>query len=379
MDSRHACPSDQLTLFDDAACGLVQTDGRGLLWHTNQVFCDWLGYTKEELIGLKNIDDLLSVAGRAFHQTHLLPLLRWQSSISEVRIEALNKRGQVVPMMINAVCHRRRGLVVHEIAFFVARDRDRYEQELIAARLRLEDAVEKAHQLESQAKDQALLAEQMVGIVSHDLKNPLSAMLMNAALLQRSAPTADQSHVLKRLFKAGHRANRLIIDLLDFTQARLGHGLAISVKPINLETCIGEAVEELSQSFPEQQLRHVHQGVKTCKADADRLTQLVGNLVANAIAYGDPAHPVTVTSKVANACFSISVQNQGSPISEEIKAGLFKPMVRGDSRSAASRSVGLGLYIVSEIAKAHGGAMEITSDSCSGTLFTATMPMGPKC
>lgn len=361
-------------LLDEAACALVQTDEGGLLRRANAVFCNWLGYTSDELVGQRRIQDLLTAGCRIFHQTHLLPLLQLQGSISEVRVDLVRKDGQPLPMVLNALRHEHQGVFVQELALFVAQERDRYEQELIRSRNTLQAMVAHARQLEAQARDRALFAEQMVGIVSHDLRNPLSAILLNAELLGKTALTPNQSNVLARIVRVAERANRLIADLLDLTQARLGSGLAVSPAAINLHATVGAAVQELCQVYPGRELRHVCQGLGGCTADADRLAQLVGNLVSNAMAYGCPASPVIVTSTVEDSLFSISVQNQGEPIPDDIRDGLFQLMVRGSEDANARRNVGLGLFIVNEIAKAHGGTVSLISTKESGTVFTAVFP-----
>ena len=121
---------------------------------------------------------------------------------------------------------------------------------------------------------------------------------------------------------------------------------------------------------------HCRDGDGQCIADADRLGQLVGNLVSNAIAYGAPGTPVTVTSATTGDGFSIAVHNDGVPIPETRQAALFQPMVRGAESDAERRSVGLGLYIVAEVARAHDGVVELVSDAVHGTEFIARFPAG---
>ena len=209
----------------------------------------------------------------------------------------------------------------------MARDRDKYERELVQSRKRLETLVAEATRHQAEAKDRALFAEQMVGIVSHDLRNPLSAIAMATALLVRGELSESQQRTANRIGRATERATRLIADLLDFTQARLG-----------------------------------------------RLAQLLGNLVSNAVTHGDPDRPVTVTSSIDARSFTIAVHNWGAPIPLEAQANIFQAMTRGKHPPAAGRSVGRGLFIVSEIAKAHGGCAEVESTLDKGTTFRAVFP-----
>jgi phosphoserine phosphatase RsbU/P len=357
-----------------AACGLLQTSDDGTFLRVNRTFCNWLARPASELIGQRRFQDLLSVGGRIFHQTHWTPLLQMQGSISEVKLDVVHRDGSTIPMVVNAIRHEQDGVVVHEIAAYVARDRDKYERELVQSRKRLESAIAEATRLQAEAKDRALFAEQMIGIVSHDLRNPLSAVGMGVAVLTGSELSASQQRVVNRIARATERATRLIADLLDFTQARLGKGIAVTLAPIDLHDLIAETVDELASISSGRVVRHVRCGEGMCWADGARLAQLVGNLVSNALAYGVPAVPVTVTSSVSGSTCSIAVHNGGPPIPEHARARLFEPMTRGSDTSTGHRSVGLGLYIVREIAKAHGGQTRVASSAHEGTTFTVEFP-----
>lgn len=229
-------------------------------------------------------------------------------------------------------------------------------------------------QRRAQAEDRALFAEQMVGIVSHDLKTPLMAVRMSAVLLGRSALTPNQQRIVDRIGLATARANRLIGDLLDFTQARVGGGLRVTRRALNLHELVCDVVEELALSHPEHSLQHHREGEGDCEADGDRLSQVVGNLVGNAAAYGDRTRPITIYSQVDHTGFAIQVHNHGRPIARQALQRIFEPMQRGTEATSSGRSVGLGLYIVREIARAHGGSVDVDSSPENGTRFTLHVP-----
>jgi sigma-B regulation protein RsbU (phosphoserine phosphatase) len=224
------------------------------------------------------------------------------------------------------------------------------------------------------AEDRALFAEQMVGIVSHDLRNPLSTILMSTYILERGDLSPPLRTVVKRVGTSAERAKRLISDLLDFTQARLGRGLSVDPVPVQLHEVVADSVGELRLAFPGRRIEHVKRGTASCIVDPDRLVQLIGNLVSNAVAYGSPTAPITVTSEASDSQCEIAVHNDGDPIPPALIAGLFEPMVRGEYGSRGGRGVGLGLYIVREIARAHGGRMDVTSSAQQGTTFRAIFP-----
>ncbi|HEY5933419.1 MAG TPA: HAMP domain-containing sensor histidine kinase, partial [Kofleriaceae bacterium] len=140
---------------------------------------------------------------------------------------------------------------------------------------------------------------------------------------------------------------------------------------IALHDVVASAVDELRFLRPGSTIVHVREGVGSCSADPARLSQLLGNLVSNAVAYGDPAVPITVTSVIGPPC-AISVHNAGSPIPKELQPQLFEPMTRGD-HGHKGRSVGLGLFIVREIMRAHGGEATVTSTD-AGTTITVRWP-----
>jgi sigma-B regulation protein RsbU (phosphoserine phosphatase) len=125
-------------------------------------------------------------------------------------------------------------------------------------------------------------------------------------------------------------------------------------------------------AFPERQLRHEQLGDGHCVADADRIVQAIGNLVANAASHGDPVRPITVRSGRSDGRFRVSVHNEGRPIPAEVVPRLFEPMVRG--AGATARGVGLGLYIVREIARSHGGQVDVRSSAEEGTTFVLDWP-----
>jgi len=137
------------------------------------------------------------------------------------------------------------------------------------------------------------------------------------------------------------RALRLITDLLDFTEARIGDGLKVARVPVDLHRLVADSVDELATAFHGRTLDHRHTGVGDCTLDPDRIVQLIGNLVGNAMSYGARDRPVTVASSIEGEMLEISVHNEGSPIAASIIPSLFEPMVRG-ATGARSRGVGLG-------------------------------------
>ncbi len=359
--------SDPGALYEHAPCGLLLTDDDGLLLRANATFCDWLGVACEALVGKRRFQDLLTVGGRIFHQTQWMPLLRMQGSVAEVKLDVVRAGDTPLPMVMNAIRRQRGGTTVHEIALFVAKDRHAYERELLAARKRAEE-------LATQQRSAREFAEQMMAIVSHDLRTPLGTIRMAGEVLQRIELPERHRSLLGNIERATDRALALINDLLDLTRGRLGQGIAITRQAIDLHETVAAQVAELALAYPDARIEHRRQGDGACEADPARLGQLVGNLVSNAVAYGRPGAPVVVATSTDAAQCTIAVHNEGEPIPATLQASLFHPMVRGSDIGVSTRSVGLGLYIVSEVAHAHGGSASVASSAAEGTEFMASFP-----
>jgi sigma-B regulation protein RsbU (phosphoserine phosphatase) len=364
-------------LFDEAPCGLLVTALDGMILKVNATFCTWVGMPREDLVGVKRMQDLFTMGGRIFHQTHWVPTLQMQGSLAEVKFEVRHSDGRTVPMILNARRRKRAEGDFDEIAAFVAEDRNRYERELMNARKKADTLLAAEIDAQSLLRDRALFAEQMVGIVSHDLRNPLSAILMGVQLLTRTE-NERSARVLGHVRNSAERARRLIEELLDFTQARVGSGLSVNLQKMDLHQVVEHTLDELTLAFPDRKITHVAQGETQCTADADRLAQLIGNLVSNAANYGRAGTPIGVRSAIDGESALVEIHNEGEPIPKEMLANMFEPMVRGVTGSNTVRSVGLGLFIVKAIAKSHGGDMAVESSAAQGTTFSLRFPVQPR-
>jgi sigma-B regulation protein RsbU (phosphoserine phosphatase) len=369
-------------LYEQAPCGLLLAAADGRVLRMNATLSKWLGRSPGEAPGELLFHELLTVGGRIFWLTHLQPLLRMQGSVAEVKLELAARDGAKLPVMLNAAEQVLDGRTVLHVAMFVAEERHKYEHELLLQRRRAEELSaqhardeQELKAARAQAEDRALFAEQLVGMVSHDIRNPLSVIHMSAVLLDRGVSPEQQKAALARVKRAAQRVQHLIGDLLDFTQARLGQGLSTRKATCDLHQAVAEGVAELAVAFPERTLVSERSGDHACIADPDRIVQAVGNLVANAATHGDPQRPITVRTESDGATFRVSVHNHGQPIPEAVLPALFQPMVRG-AGSGASKGVGLGLYIVREIARAHGGRVDVRSSEAEGTTFALELPCG---
>ena len=238
------------------------------------------------------------------------------------------------------------------------------------------DDISARKKAESEAKARTEFEHQLIGIVSHDLRNPLGAILFGvAAVLGRDDIDARTLKALTRIRSSAERAARMIRDLLDFTKARLAGGLPIVRGPVNLHDLARQVLEEARLAHPERQIDAIAKGDGHGQWDGDRLAQVLTNLVNNAITYSPEDSRVRVQTRGEAGQVVLSVHNQGAPIPPELVPRLFEPMQRGEGqRATADRSIGLGLFIVKSIVDAHGGSIDVRSAEEEGTTFTVTLP-----
>jgi sigma-B regulation protein RsbU (phosphoserine phosphatase) len=246
----------------------------------------------------------------------------------------------------------------------------------VTLRRKAESALQLA---EREAQQRAVLAEQLVGIVSHDLRNPLNAILLATHVLRASELSPQHARVVARVASSAERATRLVGDLLDFTQARLGGGLRVAPQDVELHALIADCAEEIRLAWPGRMLDVRALGAGRARLDPDRIAQIVSNLASNALTYGAPDQPLTITSRVDEGTVELHVHNHGQAIASDLLAHIFEPMRRGEqSVKLGSRSIGLGLYIVQEIVAAHGGTVAVTSTEAEGTTFVVRLPRAPR-
>ena len=246
--------------------------------------------------------------------------------------------------------------------------------ELIAFHL---DAIERVASSEASLLDErktSELREQFIAVLGHDLRNPLTAILSSAEMLQRSPPD-DRTARFSRIIQASaERISGMINNLLDFARGRLGGGVPIVRQPEALGALLAEVVSEFRAGQPDRVIDAVFSLPVPVICDPGRIAQLFSNLLANALAYGNTDEPIRVRAEIVDGTFELWVANAGDPIPPTAQAELFQPFYRTEAQSGGG-GLGLGLYIASEIAKAHGGSLTVAS-SPDETRFTFRMPAG---
>ncbi len=233
---------------------------------------------------------------------------------------------------------------------------------------------------EEQARRQAELEQQLVGIVSHDLGTPIFAIRASASLLAPAcAGNPAHARLLDLMLNSANRAARMVRDLLDFTQARLGGGLRLYRRELDFHRLVAEAAAEVRAAIPGRTLSLQPEGVARGEVDSDRIAQVVTNLINNALLYSPPESTVTITTGEQAGALFLRVHNWGAEIPPDRRELLFQPMQRGRHPGGVnSGGVGLGLYIVDQVVRSHGGSVEVRSNSLEGTTFTVHLPCLPR-
>jgi sigma-B regulation protein RsbU (phosphoserine phosphatase) len=267
------------------------------------------------------------------------------------------------------------------LTIFNATDRRRYERQLVEARAVAEESAREIkalhdaeHAVLLDERATAALREQFIAVLGHDLRNPLSAIMGGAHLLQKTPLNDRAKKIVGMMESSAARMAALIDNVLDFARGRLSGGLALSRdRNVSLEPLLRQVIAELQTSWPERAFELEFAIAEPVHCDPGRIGQLFSNMLGNALTHGAPDKPIRVEACTDDEKFQLSVSNAGEPIPTEALERLFEPFFRADVRPS-QQGLGLGLYIVSEIARAHDGAIEVLSN-VSETRFTFQMPL----
>jgi signal transduction histidine kinase len=225
-------------------------------------------------------------------------------------------------------------------------------------------------------REMADLREQFIAILGHDLRNPVGA-ISNAAQLLLRFPLDEKSLKLAKIIKdASFRTKGLIENILDFASGRLGGGIKLNrLENEPVEELLNGVIKELQLLWPEREIQIDFDLQTPVCCDGRRIAQLFSNLLGNALTHGKVGAVIKIQAKSNTEQFTLSISNPGEQISEAAMARLFLPFSRGEVK-AGLEGLGLGLYISSEIARAHGGTLNVSSDEIE-TCFTLQLPNLP--
>jgi sigma-B regulation protein RsbU (phosphoserine phosphatase) len=363
-----APPTEDLDdLYETAPCAYVSIAPDGRIVKANQTLGEWLGTSSAELVGT-SLHQILGFGGKIAFETHLAPLLRMQGHVYEIALDLLTAAGEKVPTIANAAEKRDANgrHLFTRLTLFKAADRLTFERSLIEARAKAEAEAKSS-------REAALLREQFMAVLGHDLRNPLAALAAGIGLLVRKEQLSEAGQsILQEMDGSVNRASAIVDDLLDFARGSLGGGLSLERKSDTpLKPVLEQVVAEVRRIAPEREVNSSIEIDRPVNCDAGRIGQLASNLLANALTHGAANRPIVFEAYTRDDLLVLTVANAGDPIPDDVLKRLFQPFFRGANRPSRN-GLGLGLHIASEIAKAHGGTFEVISTE-QETRFTFTM------
>ena len=245
--------------------------------------------------------------------------------------------------------------------------------ELIATHLEAVDRLAASEARLLSERETSELREQFIAVLGHDLRNPLASIAAGTKMLAREGSKAATGEILGLMQKSVARMSALIDNVLDFARGRLGSGITLKRAPQSLQPVLNQVIAEFRTSSPERKIATNFDLPQAVNCDGGRIAQLFSNLLGNSVTHGTAARPIQVQARTHDGAFELSVANSGQPIPAEAMDRLFQPFYRVSAQEA-HQGLGLGLYIASEIARAHGGSIDVTS-SPQETRFTFRMPL----
>lgn len=354
-------------LYENAPCGYLSMLPDGTIVKLNQTFLTWTGYRRDELVGRRRFQDLLTAGGRIYHETHYAPLLRMQGWVREIAVEIVRADGSRLPALINTVL--KSGVagqpLLARTTVFDATDRREYERELLRQRQRAEQA------------DRAKAS--FISMVSHEIRNPVSSILGIAELLGLTGPLEPKQQELVRLLRlSSQNLLALINDILDFSKIEAGKA-PLEERSFDLRQVVDGVVQPLRLETERKGLaltaRIDERVPESLLGDPVKIGQVLTNLVSNAVKFtteGAVRVEVRVQELTADAAaIEFHVTDTGIGIAPQQLPHLF------DDFSQASYDIGLkyggtglGLAISKKLVELQGGQLAVASEPGRGTTFS---------
>jgi PAS domain S-box-containing protein len=366
--------------FEGAPCGLLATTVDGMIVRVNSTFCGWVGYEAHDLLEKRRIQDLLTIGGKVFHQTHWAPLLQMQRSVAEVKVDMIHREGRTVPMLINAARRRHGDVEYNEFAVLVVVDRHQYERELLRARERAEVALEEKRKAEAALRDADRRKDAFMATLAHELRNPLAPMRSVIDLLRHKDFVDPQvvwaGDVLDRQLG---QMTHLVDDLLEVSRISEGK-IALRRERLDVaaamthaaETCkpiVAAASHSLMIDLPSQPI--------AIDADPTRLSQILQNLLNNAAKYTPSGGSIWLAARREGDRAVITVRDSGIGIAPEhmpLLFEMFSQLAPGLDRTQGG--LGIGLSLVRTLTELHGGSVSAHSAGAgSGSEFIVRLPI----
>ena len=358
-------------LYEHAPCGYVSLLPDGTIGKANATLSQWIGTPKEALSGRVRFADLLTVGGRIYYETHFQPLLRMQGFVREVAFDLKCQSGERLPVLVNATQRDYEGAgVITRITVFDATDRRRYERELLAARDRAEAA----------ARDK----DDLIAMLSHDVRAPLSAMITAVALLEKSSPTPQQAKYLRVLQSSTARALELVNNLLEFGKLESGR-VPLREREFAIRDLVDEAVAGARAAAVNKEGLDITGRIDDSVparliGDRPKLAQVLANLMMNAVKFTERGFVTLVVglreTDGDHVMLDVVVSDSGIGIPADRLPHIFEEYTQA-SDDIADRygGSGLGLAITRRILQLYASHLTVTSTVGQGTTFSFVLAL----
>ena len=359
------------SLFEHAACGLLLTNADGRIVRANATFCGWIGFSGDDL-AKRRVQDLLTIGGRVFHQTHWAPLMQMQASVSEVKLDIIHRDGHSIPIVVSAIRRVYEGGIYDEIAVMVATDRQKYERELLLAR-KAAEAANAQLAVDARSKDEFLAT------LAHELRGPLAPLRNVLEVLHKKDITDPEVRwgrgILDRQLS---QLSHLVDDLLEVSRIT-ERKLTLRRRNLELnEAIVGalEAVRPLTQSAGQQLSISQPDQPVWLNADPTRVTQIILNLLVNASKFSPSGSQISLSSRQEGDRAVFSVRDAGIGIAAEHLPTIFRMFSQAEPALERTKGgLGIGLALVRGLVELHGGTVKAFSAGRNqGSEFVVSLP-----
>ncbi|HEX8822701.1 MAG TPA: ATP-binding protein [Archangium sp.] len=353
-------------LYENAPCGYIYTLPNGTIVKVNQTFLNWMGYRREELLAGKRLQDLLVVGGKIFYETHYAPLLRMQGAVNEINFDLVHKDGHLLPVLLNTVQKRDAAgkPLLNRTTLFNISDRKRYEQELVLARKKAEQA----------AKAKA----DFLSTISHEIRTPMNAIIGISSLLKDTTLSPEQHKYVHLLKSSSENLLNLLNDVLDFSKIEAGK-VTLEARSFDIRELVSRVLYGLNVKAEEKNL-DVRMDIDELvpgylRGDPIKIGQVLTNLVSNAIKFTERGG-VTVALRVRElsgeaASIDFRVTDTGIGIPRDRLSQVFEEFTQASyDIHLKYGGTGLGLTISQKLLELYGSKMAVESTPGVGTCFS---------
>lgn len=355
-------------LYEHAPCGYLLTQEDGLILNANATFLDWTGHARDQLVQKRRFQDLFTVPGKIYYETHFAPLLKMQGAVSEIAFDLRCENNPPIPVLVTTVrCHRSNDEPAqYRTTVFDATARRHYEERLLRKKRKLEQLNDEKNEL--------------LGMAAHELRTPLGVISTYSEFLEDEVSpqlNPEYREFISLIRSTSDYMLRLINDILDVSQIDAGK-LHLDLQTTNFRTLVEQTVAINRRLADRKHIRvefACQSDLPMLVIDQSKMAQVLDNLLINAIKFSPPDTQVSITVNQEDNAVILMVADQGQGIPAKDLEKIFIPFSHGQMKSDGERSTGLGLAIVRRIVEGHGGTVTVKSQLDQGTEFRIELPL----